>query len=38
MLWREDLRDLSQTDPDLPFLAEIEIELGHLLNEDERPA
>ena len=33
MLWREDLRDLSQTDPDLPFLAEIEIELGHLLND-----
>lgn len=38
MLWREDLRDLSETDPTLPFLAEIEIELGHLLNEDERPA
>ena len=33
MLWREDLRDLSETDPDLPFLAEIEIELGHLLND-----
>jgi (p)ppGpp synthase/HD superfamily hydrolase len=38
MLWREDLRDLSQTDPDLPFLAEIEIELRHLVNEDERAA
>lgn len=38
MLWREDLRDLSETDPTLPFLAEIEIELGHLLNEDERAA
>jgi len=38
MLWREDLRDLSETDPTLPFLAEIEIELGHLLNEGERAA
>ena len=32
LLWREDLVDLSQADPELPCLAEIEIELGHLLN------
>ena len=38
MLWREDLRELSEADPTLPFLAEIEIELGHLLNEGERAA
>jgi (p)ppGpp synthase/HD superfamily hydrolase len=38
MLWREDLSDLSQADPNLPFLAEMEIELGHLLNESSRAA
>lgn len=38
MLWREDLRDLSATDPELPFLAEIEIELSHLLNPGTRAA
>ena len=29
-LWREDLEELSQLDPELPFLAEIELELREL--------
>ncbi len=29
-LWQEDLQELSQHDPELPFLAEIEIELREL--------
>ena len=32
MLWQEDLGELSEADPGLPLLAEIEIELSHLLN------
>jgi (p)ppGpp synthase/HD superfamily hydrolase len=33
MLWREDLEDLTEHDPDLPFLAEIELELRELTAE-----
>jgi (p)ppGpp synthase/HD superfamily hydrolase len=33
MLWREDLDDLTEHDPDLPFLAEIELELRELMAE-----
>jgi GTP pyrophosphokinase len=29
-LWQEDLQELAQLDPDLPFLAEIELELREL--------
>jgi GTP diphosphokinase / guanosine-3',5'-bis(diphosphate) 3'-diphosphatase len=32
-LWREDLEELTAYDPDLPFLAEIEIEMRGLLSE-----
>jgi hypothetical protein len=38
-LWAEDLEDLSAYDPELPFLAEIELELRALRSDaGDRPA
>jgi (p)ppGpp synthase/HD superfamily hydrolase len=36
-LWAEDLEDLSAHDPELPFLAEIELELRALRSEADKP-
>jgi hypothetical protein len=37
-LWAEDLEDLSANDPEMPFLAEIELELRALRTEaSDRP-
>jgi (p)ppGpp synthase/HD superfamily hydrolase len=36
-LWAEDLEDLSAHDPELPFLAEIELELRALRGEADKP-
>ena len=37
-LWREDLDELTERDPEMPFLAEIELQLRQLSSDAGRPA